>query len=248
MTPAAVPGRLRIELQARIFVRGTCMESDELENMVVEGLLSERRRWRRDETIVDCFGRTMRRMVQDYWRRVLRDRDVMVTLSADDDDHNLQDHDRIFESDEPDPERTIQGRQDLDSILTLLSNEEHPEDPEIARLHAEGESYPVISQRLNLNETEIENARMRIRRALKAVQADDKLARYLEAAAYDEIRRILDLLRDNGNAREMAQRLANDGDIAVIRSEFIERGEKEKYSAALRSIRFAVLEAKSCGG
>src|SRR5688572_22989509 len=62
----------KIELRARVLVRGTTLQPGDVINTVVERLLTRDgkhgRHWHRKEAFSDCISRTMKSIVRDYWR------------------------------------------------------------------------------------------------------------------------------------------------------------------------------------
>lgn len=145
----------RIELQARLLVRGTMMEPGDLINTVVERLLTRDgmhgRHWHRKETLSDCFRRTMKSIVRDYWRR---QQSPMAAISDAAAGHRA----------DPDPEMQIVARDELLAVLNTLGKDDGT--AAIAMALASGASPEEIRKQFDLSETEYNSALRRIRRRL----------------------------------------------------------------------------------
>jgi DNA-directed RNA polymerase specialized sigma24 family protein len=145
----------RIELRARLLVRGTTMEPGEVINTVVERLLTRDgkycRHWHRKETLADCFHRTMKSIVRDYWRR---QQTPMVAISDTAAGHRA----------DPDPEMQIVARDELLQVLKTLGNDDNT--AAIALALANGSSPAEVRKHFGLSETSYESALKRIRRRL----------------------------------------------------------------------------------
>jgi DNA-directed RNA polymerase specialized sigma24 family protein len=145
----------KVELQARILVRGTAMEPSDLINTVVERLLTRdeehRRRWHRKETLSSCLYRTMKSIVQDYWRR------QQLPLIA------INDTAAGYHAD-PDPEIQSIAREELSEVLKALGDDHNTAD--IALDLATGHSPHEIREKYALTETDYDSALKRIRRRL----------------------------------------------------------------------------------
>jgi RNA polymerase sigma-70 factor (ECF subfamily) len=139
----------RIELKARHSVRGTDISPHELVNTVVERLLTRDgdhgRHWHRKETLTQCFERTMKSIVRDHWRH----RQVTMTAVSDG-AAGLREF--------PDSETQLIARQELDAVLTMLSDD--GQTSAIALAPAE------IRKQFGLTETEYDSALRRIRRRI----------------------------------------------------------------------------------
>lgn len=145
----------RIELRARLLVRGTTMEPGDVINTVVERLLTRDgkygRHWHRKETLTDCFHRTMKSIVRDYWRR---QQTPMVAISDTAAGHQP----------DPDPEVQMVARDELLQVLKALGNNDNT--AAIALALASGSSPAEVRKHFELSETGYESALKRIRRRL----------------------------------------------------------------------------------
>ncbi|WP_316171403.1 MULTISPECIES: hypothetical protein [unclassified Bradyrhizobium] len=145
----------RIELRARLLVRGTTMEPHEVINTVVERLLTRDgkygRHWHRKETLTDCFHRTMKSIVRDYWRRR---QTPMIAISDTAAGHQA----------EPDPEVQMAARDELLQVLRALGDDDNT--AAIALALASGNSPAEVRKRYGLSEIGYESALKRIRRRL----------------------------------------------------------------------------------
>ena len=106
----------KIELQARILVRGTQIEPGDVINTVVERLLTRdeghRRHWHRKETIAGCIYRTVKSIVRDYWRR---QQIPMIAISNGAAGHRA----------DPDPEMQVIARDELLEVLKTLDDDDN---------------------------------------------------------------------------------------------------------------------------
>jgi DNA-directed RNA polymerase specialized sigma24 family protein len=145
----------RIELRARLIVRGTTMEPNDVINTVVERLLTRNekygRQWHRKETLADCFHRTMKSIVRDYWRH---QQIPMVAISDTAAGHQA----------DPDPEMQLVAREELLQVLKALGNDDNT--AAIALALASGSSPAEVRKHFNLSKTGYESALKRIRRRL----------------------------------------------------------------------------------
>jgi RNA polymerase sigma-70 factor (ECF subfamily) len=145
----------KIELRARTLSRGTTMDPGELINTVVERLLircgRHGRHWHRKEALADCFYRTMKSIVRDYWRR---QKTPMVAVSAG--AAGLQT--------DPDPELQLIARDELQELLKALDDAN--DTAAIALAIASGSSPAEIRRRFGLSETDYDTALKRIRRKI----------------------------------------------------------------------------------
>jgi DNA-directed RNA polymerase specialized sigma24 family protein len=145
----------RIELRARLLVRGTMMESGDVINTVVERLLMRDgrygRHWHRKETLTDCFHRTMKSIVRDYWRH---QQTPMVAISDTAAGHQA----------DPDPEVQLLARDQLLQVLKALGTDDNT--AEIALALAGGSLPAEVRKHFELSETGYESALRRIRRRL----------------------------------------------------------------------------------
>jgi DNA-directed RNA polymerase specialized sigma24 family protein len=145
----------RIELKARHSVRGTDISPHELVNTVVERLLTRDgdhgRHWHRKETLTQCFERTMKSIVRDHWRH----RQVTMTAVSDG-AAGLREF--------PDSETQLIARQELDAVLTMLSDD--GQTSAIALALAKGHTPAEIRKQFGLTETEYDSALRRIRRRI----------------------------------------------------------------------------------
>jgi hypothetical protein len=145
----------RIELKARILVRGTAMDAGDVINTAVERLLTRDgdrgRHWHRKETFADCMNRTMKSIVRDYWRRqqipMVAISDTAAGLRAD-----------------PNPEAQLIAQDELAKVLKALGDEDNTSAIAIAL--ATGESPAGIRNRFELTETGYDSALKRIRRRI----------------------------------------------------------------------------------
>jgi hypothetical protein len=146
----------RIELKARTWVRGTTLEWRDLVNTVVRGLLTPEgepghRGWHRLETLTACFDRTMKSIIQDYWRR---EQNPIVPINES----------AAGLRDTPDPERQTAARSALNAILDALDDDKGTQG--IAVAHALGKSPAEIKKEFNLTDTAYESALKRVQRAV----------------------------------------------------------------------------------
>jgi DNA-directed RNA polymerase specialized sigma24 family protein len=145
----------KIELQARILVRGTPMDAGDVINTVVERLLTRDedhgRHWHRKESLQGCFFRTMKSIVRDYWRR---QETPMIAISDCAAGHRA----------DPDPEVQTIARKELFEVLKTLEDEDNTS--EIALALAGGESPAEIRNRFGLTETGYDSALRRVRRRI----------------------------------------------------------------------------------
>jgi hypothetical protein len=151
------PESRKIELKARTWVRGTTLEWRDLVNTVVRGLLTPegepgRRRWHRLETLPACFDRTMKSIVQDYWRKQ-QNPIIPITDTA------------VGLREIPDPEKQVLAQKELKGILCALNDDKGTQD--IALAHALGNSRAEIKKQFNLTETAYETALKRVQRAVR---------------------------------------------------------------------------------
>jgi hypothetical protein len=146
----------RIELAAKFWVRGTAIHPRALVHMIVTRLLTpegkHRRRWHRKETMLACFNRTMKSIIQDYWRGAQNPITAIDDIAAG--LHYV-----------PDPERQVIARNELVKILSALDDDKHTRDIALAR--AQGESRAEIKKRFALTDTAYETALKRIQRAVQ---------------------------------------------------------------------------------
>jgi hypothetical protein len=145
----------RLELKARILVRGTPMESGDVINTAVERLLTRdedhRRHWHRKETIAGCIYRTVKSIVRDYWRRQQL---PMIAVSDGAAGHRA----------DPDPEVQVIARDELLEVLRTLGDDGNT--AAIAVALATGDSPAEIKDRFALTETGYDSALKRIRRRI----------------------------------------------------------------------------------
>jgi RNA polymerase sigma-70 factor (ECF subfamily) len=153
-TPEAAPEWRKIELKARILVRGTTLDWRDLVNTVVAGLLApeserRRRRWHRLERFPACFDRTMKSIVRDHWRR---EQSPIVPINEA----------AAGQGEASDPEKKAAARMELDALLNAL--DDHRDTWKVAWLRAQGYSPVEIKRLLNLTDTDYDTALKRIRR------------------------------------------------------------------------------------
>jgi DNA-directed RNA polymerase specialized sigma24 family protein len=160
----------RIELIGRRLAVGTSLDAGDLVNTAVERLLLGKRHWHRKETIVACFGRTMKSIVKDWWRRkqmveIVTEADAPLVEDEDGDETGVVDRAR---SDDADPERVLIARRALDEVRAAL--EDDKDTWEIALAVAVGETPEDIRYAYELTKTQYDSALKRIRRALTRVR------------------------------------------------------------------------------
>lgn len=161
----------RIELIARQLAKGSALDEGDLVNTVVERLLTPgRRRWHRKETIFGCLGRTMKSIVQDWWRRqqiveIVTEADAPFLQDEDGDETGIIDRAR---SDDADPERLLMARQALEEVFAALKDDNNT--LEIALALANGDKPEEIRYAYDLTETDYDTALQRIRRVRKKLR------------------------------------------------------------------------------
>ena len=154
-SPEAAPEWRKIELRAKILVRGSTIHCQDLVHTVAERLLAKegkhRRRWHKKEIFSACFERTMKSIVRDYWRG---EQNAIVPIDGA----------AAGLREAPDPERQAMAREELGNIRDLLQDDKNT--LEIAMALAGGETRAEIIERLHLTDTEYETARKRVSRKL----------------------------------------------------------------------------------
>ena len=161
----------RIELIARKLATGTSLEAGDLVNSAIEGLLTPgRRHWHREETLIECVGRTMRSIVRDWWRRrqtveIVTEADASFIEDDNGDEMGIIDRSR---SEDPDQERVLIAREAIDEVRVALKDEKNTW--EIALALANGDKPEDIRYAYELTETEYDSALKRIRRTLNKIR------------------------------------------------------------------------------
>jgi RNA polymerase sigma-70 factor (ECF subfamily) len=153
---------LRLKALARLRVRGLPgVEWADLLNETVLRALNGSRRWPAGVPLLSFLALTMRSICDEQWRRVRRERRVLVeTGIADRDLAALQ----TDESPDADPERVAIAIQTLASLDRLFARDEIA--LKIIAGLANGLSPAETRSRNALTETDYDTARKRMRRAL----------------------------------------------------------------------------------
>jgi len=150
-----------LELRARTLARGSIISPKELVHTAVERLLAPgERHWHPAETIQNCIARTMRSLVQDWWRR-----DQRSIVAANATSAGLRD--------DPGPHRIAAARQAFANLSIILEDDKNT--LEIALAMAAGQTPTEIQTHHRITQTEYDTALKRIRRALRKLNRTDYL-------------------------------------------------------------------------
>jgi RNA polymerase sigma-70 factor (ECF subfamily) len=153
---------LRLKALARLRARSLPgIEWADVLNETIMRALSGTRRWPPDVPIISFLAWAMRSVCDEYWRKIRRERSVIVSPQGTSASWTP---DQADESPDADPERTAAAVQML-AVLDALFAQDETALKIIAGLE-DGLSAAEIRLRYGLSETEYDSARKRMRRTL----------------------------------------------------------------------------------
>jgi RNA polymerase sigma-70 factor (ECF subfamily) len=153
---------LRLKALARLRARSLPgIEWADVLNETIMRALSGTRRWPPNVPIISFLAWAMRSVCDEYWRKMRRERSVIVSLEVS---SGGWPPDQADEAPDADPERTAAAVQML-AVLDALFAHDETALKIIAGLE-DGLSAAEIRLRYGLSETEYDSARKRMRRTL----------------------------------------------------------------------------------